>query len=85
MNVVKVLLGFIILAAAVKFLSNADIIWEWGIITRPLGIAIWITLFFLAGLYVIGSYALHGEERPKFITTGPIIDCYTVFSCSVFT
>ncbi|MCC5914897.1 MAG: thioredoxin family protein [Balneolaceae bacterium] len=73
MNVVKVILGFIILAAAVKFLSNADIIWEWGIITRPLGIAAWMTFFFLAGLYIIGVYALHGENRPKTITTGRLL------------
>ena len=84
MNVVKVLLGFIILAAAVKFLSNADIIWEWGIITRPLGIAIWITLFFLAGLYVIGSYALHGEERPKYITTGRLLIAIPFFLFSFY-
>jgi thiol:disulfide interchange protein len=84
MNVVKVLLGFIILAAAVKFLSNADIIWEWGILSRPLGIAIWITLFFLAGLYVIGSYALHGEERPKFITTGRLLIAIPFFLFSFY-
>ncbi len=73
MNVVKVILGFIILAAAVKFLSNADIIWEWGFITRPLGIAIWITLFFLAGLYLLGTYALHVDEKPKYITSGRLL------------
>jgi thiol:disulfide interchange protein len=73
MNVVKVILGFVILAAAVKFLSNSDIIWQWGLITRPLGIAAWMTFFFLAGLYTLGVYALHGEERPKSITTGRLI------------
>ncbi|TVR31428.1 MAG: hypothetical protein EA390_06495 [Balneolaceae bacterium] len=73
MNVVKVILGFVILAAAVKFLSNSDIIWQWGIITRPLGIAAWMTFFFLAGLYILGVYALHGEEKPKSITTGRLV------------
>ncbi len=73
MNVVKVILGFIILAAAVKFFANADIIWDWGIVTRPLGIAAWITFFFLSGLYILGFFALHGEERPKSITTGRLL------------
>jgi thiol:disulfide interchange protein DsbD len=73
MNVVKVVLGIIILAAAVKFLANADIIWQWGLITRPLGIAIWMTLFFIGGLYLLGSFALHGEEKPKSITTGRLL------------
>lgn len=73
MNVVKVILGFIILAASIKFLANADIIFEWGVITRPLGIAAWITFFFLAGLYILGFFALHGEEKPKSITTGRLL------------
>ena len=73
MNAVKVILGIIILAAAVKFLANADIIWQWGIITRPFGIAIWMTLFFIGGLYLLGTFALHGEEKPKSITTGRLL------------
>lgn len=73
MNVVKVILGFIILAASIKFLANADIIWNWGIVTRPLAIAAWITFFILAGFYILGFFALHGEERPKSITTGRLI------------
>lgn len=73
MNVVKVILGFIILAASIKFLANADIIWQWGLITRPLAIAAWITFFFLAGLFILGVYALHGEERPKTITSGRLL------------
>jgi thiol:disulfide interchange protein len=73
MNVVKVILGFVILAASIKFLANADIIFEWGVITRPLGIAAWITFFFLAGLYILGFFALHGEEKPKSITTGRLL------------
>lgn len=73
MNLVKVVLGFVILAASVKFLANADIIWQWGIITRPLGIAAWITFFFLAGLYLLGVFALHGEKKPESITTGRLL------------
>lgn len=70
MNVVKVLLGIVILAASVKFLANADIIWQWGMINRPLGIAVWMTLFFIAGFYLLGFFALQGEKKPESITTG---------------
>ncbi len=73
MNVVKVILGFIILAASIKFLANADIIWGWGIVTRPLALAAWITFFILAAFYILGFFSLHGEERPKSITTGRLI------------
>ena len=69
MNVIKVVLGFIILAASIKFLSNADIVWQWGLLSRPLGIALWMTLFFLTGLYLLGTYSLHGDQKPESITT----------------
>lgn len=84
MNVVKVILGFIILAASIKFLANADIIFEWGIITRPLGIAAWITFFLLAGFYVLGLFAMHGEERPKSITTGRLLIAIPFFLFSFY-
>lgn len=84
MNLVKVILGFIILAAAVKFLANADIIWQWGIISRPLGIAVWITLFFLSGLYIIGTYALHSDKKPEHISTGRLFLAIPFFLFSFY-
>lgn len=73
MNIVKVLLGFIELAAAVKFLSNADLVWEWGLISRPFAIATWITIFLLAGFYVLGMYSISGDSKPKQIGTGRLM------------
>lgn len=73
MNIVKVLLGFIELAAAIKFLSNVDLVWEWGLISRPLAIATWIAIFLLTGLYLIGSYSLKHEKRPDQISTGRML------------
>ncbi len=73
MNIVKVLLGFIELAAAVKFLSNVDLVWNWGIISRPFAIATWITIFLLAGFYVLGLYAINNDSKPKKIGTGRLM------------
>lgn len=73
MNMVKVLLGFIELAAAFKFLSNADLVWQWGLISRPFTIAAWIAIFFLAGLYILGVFSLSHEEKPKTIGTGRLM------------
>ena len=73
MNSIKSVLAFIILAASIKFLANADIIFGWGFITRPLGIAAWITFFFLAGLYILGVYGLHGEKRPETLSAGRVM------------
>lgn len=73
MNIVKVLLGFIELAAAIKFLSNADLVWEWGLISRPFAIATWIAIFLLAGLYILGVYSISQDTKPKAIGTGRLM------------
>jgi len=73
MNIVKVLLGFIELAAAFKFLSNADLVWEWGLISRTFTIAAWIVFSMLAGLYLLGVFAMQHETKPKTIGTGRLM------------
>ncbi len=73
MNVVKVLLGFIELAAAFKFLSNADLVWQWGLVSRPLTIAAWIVIFMLAGFYILGFITLKHESKPEKISTGRLL------------
>jgi thiol:disulfide interchange protein len=57
----RVTLGFLELAAATKFLSNADLVWDWGIVTRQAVLAIWVPLFFLCGLFLLGKLHI-GEE-----------------------
>ncbi|WP_428234939.1 cytochrome c biogenesis protein CcdA [Gracilimonas sp.] len=73
MNIVKVLLGFIELAAAFKFLSNVDLVWEWGVVSRPLTIAAWIAIFLLTGLYLLGTFSLKHEQKPESISTGRML------------
>lgn len=73
MNIVKVLLGFIELAAAIKFLSNADLVWQWGLISRPFAIAAWIAIFLVAGLYVLGVFSLSHETKPDSVGTGRLM------------
>ncbi|MEX0843915.1 MAG: cytochrome c biogenesis protein CcdA [Balneolaceae bacterium] len=73
MNIIKVLLGFIELAAAFKFLSNADLVWEWGLVSRPFAIAAWIAIFLLTGLYLLGTYTLKHEKKPESISTGRML------------
>ncbi|HBD42993.1 MAG TPA: hypothetical protein DC011_04730, partial [Bacteroidetes bacterium] len=68
MTWVKIALGFIELAAAVKFISNADLVWQWGIVSRPFAISIWIALSLLAAGYFLGLYAMGHEKRPTSIS-----------------
>jgi len=52
-NTIKVILGFVELALAFKFLSNVDLIQEWGILKREVFITIWVLIFIACGLYLI--------------------------------
>jgi len=60
---VKAYMGFLELAAAVKFLSNADLVWSTGILTRPVFLACWAIVMTLAGLYMVGLLPLKGHDR----------------------
>ena len=55
MNVIKVSLGFIELAFALKFLSVADLAYGWRILDRETFLALWIVLFALLGVYLLGK------------------------------
>lgn len=61
LNSVKVVLGFIELALAFKFLSIADQAFHWRILDREVNIAIWIVIVFLIGLYLMKAFRLPGD------------------------
>jgi thiol:disulfide interchange protein DsbD len=52
MHTLKVWLGFVEVAAALKFLSNADLVWGWGWLSRELFLWLWAGIFFLAAAYL---------------------------------
>ena len=62
MNTFKVTLGFFELAFAFKFLSNADLVQNWGLLRREIYIAIWIIISFLLFLYLLGVYKFPHES-----------------------
>jgi len=57
---VKVVLGFIILAVMFKYLSNIDQVMQWQLLTRERYLAIWVVLFTLPGLYLLGQLRMEG-------------------------
>ncbi len=66
MNIVKVSLGFVELALALKFLSVADLAYGWGILDREVFIALWIVIFALFGLYLLGKIKFaHDDDSNK--------------------
>ena len=70
MNIIKVSLGFVELAFALKFFSVADLAYGWGLLDREVFLSIWIAIFLLLGLYLTGVFhfqsdAEGGEVKPK--------------------
>lgn len=68
MNTIKVVLGFIELAFALKFFSVADLAYGWGLLDREVFLALWIVIFSMLGLYLIGKLKfqsdMYGEDKP---------------------
>lgn len=65
-NALKVTLGFVELALAMKFLSNADLAQGWRLLDREVFIGIWVILAILLGLYLLGKLTFfHDSELPK--------------------
>ncbi|MBI5396249.1 MAG: thioredoxin family protein [Verrucomicrobia bacterium] len=58
LNSTKVVMGFLELAAAMKFFSNAELIWQWDVFTTPVVLASWVALSVLIGLYILGKIRL---------------------------
>ena len=58
MNNVKVVMGFLEVAAAIKFISNADLVWAWGILPREVFLSIWIACGVLIVVYLLGKFRM---------------------------
>ena len=84
MNVVKVVLGFIELAAALKFLSNADLIWGWNLLSRPLAIALTVTILALCGLYLLGKLRLAHEPATEQIGSLRLLASMAFFGVALY-
>jgi thiol:disulfide interchange protein len=58
MNNVKVVMGFLEIAAALKFFSNVDLIWQWHFFSRDLVLAIWVAIAIITTVYLLGRFQL---------------------------
>jgi thiol:disulfide interchange protein DsbD len=67
---VKVVLGFIILAAALKYLSSIDQVLQWNVLTRERFLAAWFILFSLPGLYLLGLLRMEGIKHDENVGVG---------------
>jgi thiol:disulfide interchange protein DsbD len=84
MNTVKVVLGFVELALALKFLSIVDQVYHWNMLNRDVYLAIWIVIFAFLGFYLLGKITFPHEEKPKSTSAGRVISALLVFSFVIY-
>ncbi len=80
LNSVKVVLGFLELAFALKFLSIPDQTYHWGILDREIYLSIWIVIFTLMGLYLLGKIKFSHDSEIKYLSVprlGLVITTFT--------
>ncbi|HEV7230713.1 MAG TPA: cytochrome c biogenesis protein CcdA [Bacteroidia bacterium] len=84
LNTVKVFLGFLELALAFKFLSNADLVEQAGILTREVFLVIWIIIFGVLGVYLMGGFRLSHDAPVVHIPIPRLLMAMLVFSFTLY-
>jgi len=82
---VKVVMGFIVLAAMLKYWSSVDQVLQWNFLTRERFLAAWIVLFAMAGLYLLGFLRLEGiaKDQPMGLGRLLVAALFLIFSLSL--
>jgi thiol:disulfide interchange protein len=67
LNAVKIVMGLLEVAAAMKFLSNVDLVWHWGIVSREIVLAVWVAVAALISFYLLGLFRLVHDGKNEAI------------------
>ncbi|MBR2367940.1 MAG: thioredoxin family protein [Alistipes sp.] len=84
LNSVKVVLGFVEVALGLKFLMTADQTYHWGLLDREIYLAIWIVVFSLLGLYLLGKIRFAHDDAVEHLTVKRLVMAIAVFSFVVY-
>lgn len=84
LNSVKVCLGFIELALALKFLSNVDLAYHWGFLKREIFIACWVVVFTLMGMYLLGKLKFSHDSDVSHITVTRLMFAVLTFCFAMY-
>ena len=84
LNSVKVVLGFVELALGLKFLSVADQTYHWGLLDREVYLALWIAIFSLLGLYLIGKIKFKHDSDMPYLSVTRLVLAIVSFSFVVY-
>ncbi|MGH9720542.1 MAG: protein-disulfide reductase DsbD family protein [Bryobacteraceae bacterium] len=82
---VKIVMGFVILAAMLKYVSSIDQVLQWNALTRERFLAAWMVLFALAGLYLLGFLRLEGISKDEPLGLGRLLSgaAFLIFAISL--
>lgn len=84
LNSVKVILGFLELAFALKFLSNVDLAYHWEWFDREVFLVLWIIIFALMGFYLLGKLKFSHDSDLKFISTPRLMLAVIILAFSLY-
>src|SRR5262249_39820618 len=84
LNTVKVSLGFLELALALKFLSNVDLAYHWGFLKREIFVALWVIIFVLWGMYLIGKIKFSHDSDVYHISIGRLVMAILTFTFALY-
>ena len=84
LNTIKVSFGFIELALALKFLSNVDLSYHLGILNRDVFLVLWIVVFFLLGVYLLGKLKFAHDSDLPFVSVPRLFFAMASFSFAVY-
>lgn len=84
LNSVKVVLGFLELALSLKFLSIADQAYHWNLLDRDIYLVLWIVIFGLLGLYLLGKLRLPHDSAIEKLSVGRLLLAIAVLSFTVY-
>ncbi|MCW3463235.1 protein-disulfide reductase DsbD family protein [Chitinophaga nivalis] len=84
LNAVKVTLGFLELALALKFFSNVDMAYHWNLLDREIFLALWIAIFGLMGLYLIGKLKFSHDSDVPFLSVTRLCFAIVTFTFVVY-
>lgn len=84
LNSVKVVLGFLELALALKFFSVADLAYGWGILDREVFLVLWIAIFALLGIYLLGKLKLPHDSDLKHVSVPRLFLAIISFAFAIY-
>lgn len=84
LNSVKVCLGFLELALALKFLSSADLVWHWEWFDREIFLVLWIVIFAMMGFYLLGKLRFSHDSKLEYISVPRLVLAIVSISFAVY-